>query len=51
MNVEYCDFFLFKIRNSELVVEKSLGIGHVSTVIVNLLVMTDKPTAMKFITR
>jgi len=33
-----------------MVVEKSLGIGHVSTIIVNLLVMTDKPTAMKFIT-
>jgi len=38
------------MRNSELVVEKSLGIGHVATIIVNLLQMTDKPTAMKFIT-
>jgi hypothetical protein len=42
--------FLFKIGNSELVVEKSLGIGDVSTVIVNLLVMADMPTAMKCIT-
>jgi hypothetical protein len=33
-----------------LVVEKSLGIGHLATNIVNLLEMTDKPTAMKFIT-
>jgi hypothetical protein len=37
---------LFKIGNIELVVEKSVGVNDVSAIIVNLLVMTDKPTSI-----